>query len=66
MEDGLEQNMSLLIQMREQQQQQPKVEKNPVKVVTTTIIEEQVHPIGLSIVSPKTASDLITSTNSDS
>ncbi len=69
MEDGLEQNMSLLIQMREQQ---PKVEKNPV---TTTVIEEQVHPVGLSIVSPKTTSDLktasdlktlITSTNSGS
>ncbi len=63
MEDGLEQNMSLLIQMREQQ---PKVEKNPV---ATTVIEEQVHPVGLSIVSPKTTSDLkalITSTNSDS
>lgn len=54
MEDGLEQHMSLLIQMREQQ---PKVEKNPV---TTTVIEEQVHPVGLSIVSPKTVSDLKT------
>lgn len=66
MEDGLEQHLSLLIQMREQQ---PKVEKKPV---TTTVIEEQVHPVGLSIVSPKTASDLktvsalITSTNSGS
>jgi methanogenic corrinoid protein MtbC1 len=72
MEDGLEQHMSMLLQMREQQ---PKVEKKPVKVVTTTVIEEQVHPIGLSIVSPKTTSDLktvsdlkvlITSTNSGS
>jgi hypothetical protein len=52
MEDGLEQNMSMLIQIREQQQQQPKVEKKPPNVVTTTVIEEQVHPVGLSIVSP--------------
>ena len=51
MEDGLEQNMSMLIQIREQQQQ-PKVEKKPVNVATTTVIEEQVHPVGLSIVSP--------------
>jgi hypothetical protein len=57
MEDGLEQNMSILIQIREQQ---PNVEKKPVNVVTTTVIEEQVHPIGLSIVSPKTTSDLKT------
>ena len=54
MEDGLEQHMSMLLQMREQQ---PKVEKNPV---ATTVIEEQVHPVGLSIVSPKTTSDLKT------
>ena len=58
MEDGLEQNMSMLIQIREQQER--KVEKKPVKVATTTVIEEQVHPIGLSIVSPKTVSDLKT------
>lgn len=59
MEDGLEQYMSMLIQIREQQQQ-PKVEKKPLNVVTTTVIEEQVHPVGLSIVSPKTTSDLKT------
>jgi hypothetical protein len=53
MEDGLEQNMSMLIQIREQQS---KVEKKPPNVVTTTVIEEQVHPVGLSIVSPKTTS----------
>ena len=57
MEDGLEQHMSMLIQIREQQ---PKVEKKPLNVVTTTVIEEQVHPVGLSIVSPKTTSDLKT------
>jgi hypothetical protein len=50
MEDGLEQNMSMLIQIREQQER--KVEKKPVNVATTTVIEEQVHPVGLSIVSP--------------
>lgn len=60
MEDGLEQHMSMLLQMREQQ---PKVEKKTVKVVATTVIEEQVHPVGLSIVSPKTTSDLKTASD---
>jgi hypothetical protein len=82
MEDGLEQHMSILLneldRMRPSTEHAistsgnkgafPKQldEKNPVKVATTTVIEEQVHPIGLSIVSPKTTSDLITSTNSGS
>jgi hypothetical protein len=71
MEDGLEQHMSILIQMREQQQEN-KVEKKPVEKKQA---EEQVHPIGLSLVppsgsqhtlDPKTSSVLITSTNSGS
>ena len=73
MEDGLEQHMSMLLQELDSVRPStehtistsgnadtfPKQldEKNPV---ATTVIEEQVHPIGLSIVSPKTSSDLKT------
>jgi len=68
MEDGLEQHMSMLLneldRMRPSTENTistsgntgafPKQldEKTPVKVVTNIVIEEQVHPIGLSIVSP--------------
>ena len=73
MEDGLEQHMSMLLQeldsMRPSREHAistsgnagtfPKQldEKNPI---ATTVIEEQVHPIGLSIVPPNTTSDLKT------
>ena len=68
MEDGLEQHMSILIQMREQQQEN-KVEK---KTVEKKKAEEQVHPIGLSLVTPSGAQHTldpktpVTSTNSGS
>ncbi len=66
MEDGLEQHMSILIQMREQQQ-----EKRVVQIEKKQA-EEQVHPIGLSLVHPSGSQHTtnpktpITSTNSGS
>ena len=73
MEDGLEQHMSMLLneldRMRPSTEHAISTSENAgtflkqldeKKPVTTTVIEEQVHPVGLSIVSPKTASDLKT------
>jgi hypothetical protein len=52
MEDGIEQHMSMLIQMQEE-----KIEKVAEKVAKAEkkqnhIIEEQIHPIGLTLVRP--------------
>jgi hypothetical protein len=55
MEDGIEQHMSMLIQMQEE-----KIEKVAEKVAKVakaekkqkTLIEEQIHPIGLTLVRP--------------
>ena len=65
MEDGLEQHMSMLL--NELDHMRPSTEHtistsgntstfpkqlDEQKTVATTVIEEQVHPVGLSIVSP--------------
>ncbi len=73
MEDGLEQHMSMLLNeldsMRPSRDHAISTSGNAgtflkqldeKKPVATTVIEEQVHPVGLSIVSPKTTSDIKT------
>ena len=57
MEDGIEQHMSILIQMKEEKRE--KAEKVAEKVAKAekkqnTLIEEQIHPIGLTLVRPLT------------
>ena len=55
MEDGIEQHMSILIQMKEEKRE--KAEKIAEKVAEkkqNTLIEEQIHPIGLTLVRPLT------------
>jgi len=48
MEDGIEQHMSMLIQMQEEKiEKVAKAEKKQ-----KTLIEEQIHPIGLTLVRP--------------
>ena len=52
MEDGIEQHMSILIQMKEEKRE--KAEKVAEKVAKAekkqnTLIEEQIHPIGLTL-----------------
>ena len=55
MEDGIEQHMSILIQMQEDKRE--KAEKVAEKIAEkkqNTLIEEQIHPIGLTLVRPLT------------
>lgn len=54
MEDGIEQHMSILIQMKEEKREKAEkvAEKIAEKVAEkkqNTLIEEQIHPIGLTL-----------------
>ena len=47
MEDGIEQHMSILIQMKEEKAE--KVAEKVAEKKQNTLIEEQIHPIGLTL-----------------
>ena len=63
MEDGIEQHMSILIQMKEEKREKAekitekiaeKVAEKVAEKKQNTLIEEQIHPIGLTLVRPLT------------